>query len=352
MGYSQLKIDQDSSILVGLKLMDSIDRKLLLVFSGDTFKGLISIGDIQRAIIKNYHLETSIKMIMRENIKTATEEYSDEQIKSLMLEYRMECLPILNSDGKLSRVVMWEDIFEVGNAFPIQKFNLPVVIMAGGKGTRLKPLTNVIPKPLIPIGEKTFMEDIMDRFVSCGSSNFYVSVNYKADVIKRYFDNIEKAPYSIQYYQENEPLGTAGSLTLMKDHINSTFFVTNCDIIIKEDYSQILKYHKDNMNELTVVAALKNYPISYGVLQTRENGLLDSIVEKPDLTFKINTGLYILEANLLDEIPEGQFYHITYLIEKLRKENRRVGVFPVSEKSWVDVGSWDEYLSIVNKQIL
>lgn len=349
MDYFQLKIDQSSSILTALKQMDNIQRKLLLVFFDSTFVGVLSIGDIQRAIIKNLSLDTPIKSILRKNIKTATEAYSEEDIKALMMEYRMECLPILNSDGALCRVAMWEDVFGMNDAFPIQKFDLPVVIMAGGQGTRLKPLTNIIPKPLIPIGEKTFMEDIMDRFVICGSSDFYVSVNYKADVIKRYFDNLENSSYKIHYYHEDKPLGTAGSLTLMKNCIRSTFFVTNCDIIINEDYGQILKYHKENHNELTVVAALKNYPIAYGVLHTKEDGLLDTIVEKPDLTFKINTGLYVLEPHLLEEIPEDEFYHITYLIEKLRKEGRRVGVFPISEKSWIDVGNWSEYFSIINR---
>lgn len=348
MNYSHLKIDQEASIHSALKQMDDTHRKLLLVFTGKSFVGLLSIGDIQRAIIKNLSLDISIKTILRKNIKTATDSYSDLEIKTLMMEYRMECLPVLNSDGDLVRVVMWEDIFGVKEVFPMQEFNLPVIIMAGGQGSRLKPLTNIIPKPLIPIGEKTFMEDIMDRFVQCGSSNFYVSVNYKAEVIKHYFDTLKNSIYSIQYFQEEKPLGTAGSLTLLKNKIATTFFVTNCDILINEDYSQILKYHRENENELTVVAALKNYPIPYGVLQTKEDGLLDAIEEKPDLTFKINTGLYILEPNLIEEIPQNTFYHITHLMEKLIRENRRIGVFPVSEKSWLDVGNWNEYFSVIN----
>lgn len=310
---------------------------------------MLSIGDIQRAIISNIPLDIAVSHIIRKNITIAHIDQSEKEIKELMLKYRMEFCPVIDYSGNMVRLIMWEELFQNEAPFSTEKFDLPIVIMAGGQGTRLKPLTNIIPKPLIPIGEKTFMEDIMDRFVKCGSNNFYVSVNYKADVIKHYFSTLRDSSYRINYFQENVPLGTAGSLTLMRDKIHTTFFVSNCDIIINEDYSQILKYHKENKNELTVVAALKNYPIAYGVLYTKENGLLDSIVEKPDLTFKINTGLYILEPNLLDEIPEGQFYHITSLIDKLRKENRRIGVFPVSEKSWIDVGNWNEYFSIINK---
>lgn len=349
MDCKHLIIGAQDSILSALKQMDSINKKLLVVYSENKFKGLLSIGDIQRAIISNIPLDIAVSHIIRKNITIAHIDQSEKEIKELMLKYRMEFCPVIDYSGNMVRLIMWEELFQNEALFSTEKFDLPIVIMAGGQGTRLKPLTNIIPKPLIPIGEKTFMEDIMDRFVKCGSNNFYVSVNYKADVIKHYFSTLRDSSYRINYFQENVPLGTAGSLTLMRDKIHTTFFVSNCDIIINEDYSQILKYHKENKNELTVVAALKNYPIAYGVLYTKENGLLDSIVEKPDLTFKINTGLYILEPNLLDEIPEGQFYHITSLIDKLRKENRRIGVFPVSEKSWIDVGNWNEYFSIINK---
>lgn len=349
MDCKHLIIGAQDSILSALKQMDSINKKLLVVYSENKFKGLLSIGDIQRAIISNIPLDIAVSHIIRKNITIAHIDQSEKEIKELMLKYRMEFCLVIDYSGNMVRLIMWEELFQNEAPFSTEKFDLPIVIMAGGQGTRLKPLTNIIPKPLIPIGEKTFMEDIMDRFVKCGSNNFYVSVNYKADVIKHYFSTLRDSSYRINYFQENVPLGTAGSLTLMRDKIHTTFFVSNCDIIINEDYSQILKYHKENKNELTVVAALKNYPIAYGVLYTKENGLLDSIVEKPDLTFKINTGLYILEPNLLDEIPEGQFYHITSLIDKLRKENRRIGVFPVSEKSWIDVGNWNEYFSIINK---
>lgn len=349
MNYSLLKIDQDSSILFALKKMDSIQRKLLLVFKEDIFKGLLSIGDIQRAIIQGVSLDVAIKNILRKNVRIATDGCSDQEIKTMMLEYRMECLPVLNEKGSLSKVVMWEDVFSEKDPLSVAKFHLPIVIMAGGQGVRLRPLTNIIPKPLIPIGKKTLMEDIMDKFVKYGCSDFYVSVNYKANVIKRYFDNLNNSEYNISYFQEDSPLGTAGSLTLLKGKINSTFWVSNCDILVNDSYDQILEYHRNNRNDLTIVAAIRSFPINYGVLETREEGLLDKIVEKPNVTYKINTGLYILEPELLDEIPENSFYHITHLIDKMREQNRRIGVFPITEGSWIDVGNWDEYLKIVNR---
>jgi NDP-sugar pyrophosphorylase family protein len=138
-------------------------------------------------------------------------------------------------------------------------------------------------------------------------------------------------------------MGTAGSLSLLKNKINKTFFVSNCDIIIEQDYSEILNYHQENKNEITVVAALKNYPIPYGIIESGEFGQLLELKEKPEITFKINSGMYILEPHLLKEIPSGSFFHITQLIEKIKRRNGKIGVFPVSEKSWIDMGELDTF---------
>lgn len=143
-------------------------------------------------------------------------------------------------------------------------------------------------------------------------------------------------------------MGTAGSLRLLKDKLHSTFFVSNCDIMIYEDFANILNYHRENRNELTVVAAVKTYSIPYGTIQTKEDGLLESIEEKPNLSFKINTGLYILEPSLLKDIPD-EFFHITHLMEKLQSQGRRVGVYPISQNDWMDMGDWNEYLKLVRK---
>ncbi len=344
--YRTIQINK--SILNALKQMDRIDKKLLLVFNGEKFVNVLSVGDIQRAILKNVSLNTPIREILRKNTRLAVENDSYESIKQTMATYRMECLPVVNSNGDLITVYFWEDVFGESEKRIKKKLNLPVIIMAGGKGSRLKPLTNVIPKPLIPIGEKTIIEEIMDRFVDAGCNKFYLSVNYKAETIKHYFLKLNNTKYKIEYIQEETPLGTAGSLYLVRDKINTTFFVSNCDIIINEDYSEIVKYHNENKNELTIVSALKHYPIPYGTLETKENGILKKLVEKPELTFQINTGMYILEPHLLNEIPENNFFHITHLIENIKKRKGRVGVFPISQGSWKDIGEWTEYKRMLN----
>lgn len=343
-----ISIAKTKSVIAALKQMDAMKVKLLLVTDGDKFCSLLSIGDIQRAIIANVPLESPIEKILRDKVNVAKQGDDRERIITRMKERRNDFMPIVDEEGNIVDVIFWEDISTYKESRIKTPFTLPVVIMAGGQGSRLRPLTNVLPKPLIPIGEQTMMEDIMDKFVECGCHDFYVSVNYKADTIRRYFDNLGKPQYHVEYFQEDKPLGTAGSLHLLKDRINSTFFVSNCDIIIDEDYSEILDFHRQNKNEITVVAALKNYAIPYGTLETGDAGLLIGLTEKPNLTFKINTGMYILEPHLIEEIPSDRLYHITFLIEKLINEGRKVGVFPISEGSWTDIGNWDEYMKYIH----
>jgi dTDP-glucose pyrophosphorylase len=329
-------LEASVTILDALKKMDFLDRKLLLVFEQELFIGLVSIGDIQRAIIKNQSLDSPLKSILRGNFRYASTSLSLEEIREMMIQYRMEMLPVIDEDKNLVEVHFWEDIFHQKEQ-EFDSFNIPVVIMAGGFGTRLRPLTNVLPKPLIPIGEKTMLEEIFDRFHRHGCTQFYISVNYKADLINFYLQSLD-LPYKTDCFLEEKPLGTAGSLHLLKGKINETFFVSNCDIIVEDDYANILKYHQESKNEITLVAALKHFPIAYGTLETGVDGELLELKEKPELTFKINSGMYVLEPHLIEEIPENEFFHITHLIEKVMQRGGKVGVFPVSEKSWKDIG--------------
>lgn len=332
-------ISPKEPIISALKQMDANNIKLLIVLENENFVGLLSLGDIQRAILDNTSLNMPLSNIIRTNCKIANTAMSENEIKSIMLEDRIECMPVVE-DGAIVDIYFWDDFF-----IKYEKemnLTIPVVIMAGGEGSRLKPLTNIIPKPLIPLGKKPIIEIIIDSFVNVGVSEFFMSVNYKADMIKRYFEEI-KHDYSITYFKENRPLGTAGSMYMLKNKINSTFFVTNCDILINQNYHEIYKYHKDNQNDITMVASLKHYKIPYGTIKAGKNGELLSMEEKPELTFMINSGMYILEPEILNSITDDEFLHITDLIENAKNQNKKIGVFPVSEKSWMDIGQWDEY---------
>jgi dTDP-glucose pyrophosphorylase len=336
-------IAHDATLLDALKKMDALDKKLLIVLNNGKFAGLLSAGDIQRSVIQNKPLETQVRNVLRSKIRIASPNDDFETIKQMMFDYRMELCPVVTANNDIEEVYFWEDVFRDKRPQPQKQFALPVVIMAGGFGKRLKPLTNVLPKPLIPMGEKTIIEEIFERFHCHGCSTFFLSLNYKAELIQYYIKNLN-LPYQIDYFKEDKPMGTAGSLSLLAGRISETFFVSNCDIIIEQDYSEILDYHRDNRNEITIVAVLKHYPIPYGTIETAENGKLVSLSEKPELTFKINSGMYILEPHLLKEIPGNEFFHITQLIENIQKRCGNVGVFPVSSKSWKDIGEWAEYL--------
>ena len=336
-------------ILSALKKMDKEKVKLLIVYNGDQFTGLLSIGDIQRAIVNKIPLSSAIEHILRTEITLATEGESFQSIKDKMMLHRTECMPVVDGNHNLVDIHFWEDVFSVAVKIDNRKLDLPVVIMAGGRGERLKPLTNIIPKPLIPIGEKTIMEIILDKFNFYGCKEFYISVNYKAELIKSYFEDLPVQDYSLHYFQEETPSGTIGSLSLLKNRISSTFFVSNCDIILDQDLRDIYDYHVQNKNEITIVAALKHYKIPYGVLETSKNGMMTELNEKPELTFMINSGVYIMEPGLIGEIPENTFFHITQLIDKVKERNGRIGVFPVSQGSWTDVGEWHEYSGFLEK---
>jgi dTDP-glucose pyrophosphorylase len=327
--------------------MDAINRKLLIITKDEKFIGILSIGDIQRAIINQKNLEEPVSGILRSIITVANINDSEDDIRQKMIEMRAECMPVIDDGGYLRDVIFWEDIVKNELSQKKTQISAPVIIMAGGMGTRLRPLTNVLPKPLIPIGDKTILEEIMDSFIEYGCKDFFISLNYKAEMIQYYLDNEISESYNISCFREEIPLGTAGSLHLLKEKIKDTFFVTNCDIMVDQDYAEIMSYHKEASNELTVVAALKHISLPYGTIETGENGVLKNLTEKPEMTFLINSGLYILEPHLIEDIPQNTFYHITTLIETLKEQNRMVGVFPVSEKSWKDIGEWKEYFKFL-----
>ena len=342
-------VNPSKTIIQTMRLMDESRIKSLLVFDEGKFIGIVTNGDLQRAIIAKVPFDTPISKLLDNETKLYSHVGDDlENIKALMIEMRAEFMPILDGKEELVDVVFWDDIFpEATIECHRKKIDLPVVIMAGGKGTRLKPITNVVPKPLVPVGEKTILEVIMDQFENIGCHKFYMSVNYKADMMKYYLSQLPHQ-YDIEFFQEEKPLGTIGSVSLLKGKIKTPFFVSNCDSINEQDYRDVYDYHVKNRNELTIVTMVRHLKIPYGVIETGEDGLLKTISEKPELTYQVNTGVYILNPNCIEEIPEGEFFHITHLMEAIKARGGRVGCFPVSEHAWRDMGEWPEYLKMIN----
>ncbi len=336
-----------TSLLDALKTMDIQKVKTLFVYSDNRFEGILTVGDIQRAIINNKALEGPISNILDKKKVYGYVGESQESILAKMRRLRAEVMPILNDKGELIDVWFWDDCFNSSEPDTREKIDLPVVIMAGGKGTRLQPITNVIPKPLVPVGNKTILEVILDQFESIGCHKFYMSINYKADMMKYYLGQLDHK-YDIEFFMEDKPLGTIGSVALLKGRITTPFFVSNCDSINEQDYRDVWDYHVSNHNDMTIVTMVKSFKIPYGVIETGEDGLMTALKEKPEQTYQVNTGVYILNPELINDIPEGEFFHITHLMEKVQKRGGRVGCFPVSEHSWKDMGEWPEYLKMIN----
>jgi len=339
-------ISASDTILHALKMMDGHRTKLLFIIDDGKFDCILTIGDIQRAIIRQANLSDPVSTILDRNKIYASDKDSLEHVKEVMFKELIDCMPVLNDKGEIVDVLFWHDVFNETVAENRPKIDLPVVIMAGGKGTRLRPLTNVIPKPLVPVGDKTILEVIMDQFESIGCHKFFMSVNYKADMMKYYLSQLDHK-YDIEFFMEDKPLGTIGSVSLLKGKITTPFFVSNCDSINEQDYRDVYDYHVSNQNDMTIVTMVKSFKIPYGVIETGEDGLMVSLKEKPEHTYMVNSGVYILNPDLIDEIPEGQFFHITHLMEKVKARGGRVGCFPVSEDSWKDMGEWPEYLKMI-----
>lgn len=339
-------ISSSASLLDAMKLMDEVKVKTLFVLNDEHFEGIITLGDIQRAIINNIALKEPVNRILDKDKIYGYQSEGDSVIKEKMRRMRAEVMPILDDRGELVDVWSWGDLFKKTELSQREKINLPVVIMAGGKGTRLKPITNVIPKPLVPIGDKTILETILDQFEEIGCTQFYMSVNYKAEMMKYYLGQLDHK-YNIEFFQEDKPLGTIGSVSLLKGKISTPFFVSNCDSINEQDYRDVYDYHIQNHNDLTIVTMVKSFKIPYGVIETGEDGLMVALSEKPELTYQVNTGVYILNPSCIEEIPEGEFFHITHLMEKIKARGGRVGCFPVSEYAWKDMGEWPEYLKMI-----
>jgi len=345
---SQYLIQRNESIKKAIKLIDKGARKIIFVVDiKNKLYGALTDGNIRRWIIKTGGIEGKVEDICNKNPIFVNKDYSIKQVKEILLSKKIEAVPVVDKERKIKKILFWSDIFQKKEK-EYEQINLPVVIMAGGKGARLDPFTRILPKPLIPIDNKAIIEVIMDEYAKFGIKKFYITINHKAKIIKAYFEE-QKSDYSLEFIEEDTPLGTAGALKLLENKVNTSFFVSNCDIIIKEDYSKIYDFHKENDYILTLVGSMQHHMIPYGVCEIEKGGTLKKINEKPEYDFLVNTGMYLLNPEVFRFIPNNKFYNITDLISVLKKNNYEVGVYPVSEKSWIDIGHWEKYKSNLNK---
>jgi dTDP-glucose pyrophosphorylase len=331
------------------QLGNTLKRILFVVDENSALVGSLVDGDIRRWILAEGSLEAPVKELCNKKAYYVTPQYDLNEIKTVMVDRKILCVPVLNRKRQIVELIFWENLFSNDIIRkPLHPINLPVVIMAGGKGTRLDPFTRILPKPLIPIGEKTVIELIIESFLQHAVKSFYITVNYKSKIIKSYFEEL-KPPYTITYIDEEIPLGTAGSLKYIEGKVNTPFIVTNCDIIIKTDYAELVDFHSENQNDITLVASLKNYNIPYGVCEIENGGILKKIIEKPEYSFLVNAGMYILNPDTLSYVPCNEMFHITQLIDAVRQAGGKIGVFPVGENAWLDIGELAEYKKTLKK---
>lgn len=330
------------TIVDAMELIDKNSSGILFIEDADNkFVGCISDGDIRRWLIKTGDLQALVSDAMT---KTPVSVYIEDQDKvfKIMQSKHITSIPILDVNHKIVDIALRTDFDqESSQSNKSSLTGVPVVVMAGGKGTRLYPYTKILPKPLVPIGDTPIVERIIKYYTEYGINEFHMTVNYKKEMIRSYFVN-GVFPFTIKFVEETIPLGTGGSLKLIEDRFDRPLFVTNCDTLILADYDKIYDFHVKNGNVVTMVAAIKNITIPYGVLHTKESGELVGMEEKPRLSHMINTGMYVINPNVIDLIPEGCIFHMTHLVDKVRARGQKVGVYPVSEDSFLDMGEFDE----------
>ncbi len=303
----------------------------------------ITDGDVRRFLLSGGKMEDAAIKAANRNPKTA---HSLEEAHALYHRKNFVMIPVVDADGTVI------DLYTGDNAANRERkaLNIPVVINAGGKGTRLDPFTKVLPKPLIPVGDYPIIELIMKEYQSYSCNDFHVIVNYKRELMKAYFAENENH-YNITWYDEASPLGTGGGLSLLKGKFQDTFFFANCDALLTADYEKMLRFHKENGNAITMICAYKNLSIPYGIVEIGENGSIENMKEKPVMSFLTNTGVYIVEPDIVWDIEDGISVGFPDIVEKERQKGRKVAAYPISENDWMDMGQIPE-LEKMRKRIV
>ncbi len=332
----------DITIIDALKKIDVGGRGILYIINKEQqLEGSVSDGDIRRWIMKSNNLEEKITKVMNVNPKFLFKTDIINPI-SYIKRHSVTSIPILDRNRKIYDIIFINGENELSPKRSEGSLEgIPVVIMAGGKGTRLYPFTKILPKPLIPIGDIPIVERIIVKFLEYGVSEFFLTVNYKKGMIKAYFSDL-MPDYQVTYIEEEKPLGTGGSLKLIRKKLDKPLFVTNCDTLIETDYNDLYAYHIEAKNDITIVSSLKNVTIPYGVLECSEGGNVIKLKEKPNILSYINTGMYIINPEMIELIPDNTFYHMTHLVEEALNQKLKVGMYPISGEAFLDMGELEE----------
>ena len=334
--YKNLILKENSTIKEALKIIDSGAMKIaLIVDEKKRLIGTLSDGDIRRGFLNNLHLEDSIESIIFKNPTVCSIDDTKEKILEVALAKKVYQMPIINDDGILLGIEEVDNLIK-----PKAKKNV-VVLMVGGLGTRLRPLTNDTPKPLLKVGNKPILETIIESFSRYGFKDFILSINYKSEMFENYFGDGSTLGVNITYIHERKRLGTAGALSLMQGKLQEDFFVMNGDLLTNINFDYLLKFHKESDAKATMCVREYDFQVPYGVVDIAD-GVVKSIVEKPIHKFFVSAGVYMLSPSTLSNIPKDTFYDMPTLFEKLIKLEEKTVSFPLREY-WLDIGRIEEY---------
>lgn len=338
-----LAIKENETIKKALKYITKNGLKCVLVVNqNEEFLGTLSDGDIRNALISNHNINEKVKFFYKKKSKFVYEDNIDKSyIRDLLIKFSYSIIPVISKKKRIKKVITWSNFFEKKQKN--KKLNIPVVIMAGGRGIRLKPFTNILPKPLMPINEQTMLDVIIKDLKSYGLYNIFLTTNYKSEIIKSYIKEMNYGNH-IKCIKEKQPLGTAGSLKLIPNKFgNNTFIVTNCDILTKINYDELINYHYKNKNSMTLLTSNKKYTLPYGVYKNDKKGKFLEIIEKPSHNYIVNIGIYVVDKKCFKLIPKNKKFDMTDLIKKIKNRKLKIGNYNISEKNWQDIGNWNEF---------
>ncbi|WP_025028338.1 nucleotidyltransferase family protein [Caldalkalibacillus mannanilyticus] len=317
------------------KIDDSSLQIALVIDEQERLVGTVTDGDVRRGILKGIPLHHSVVDIMNPEPFKLEEGLDNLKVLVNMKRMHLRHIPIVNKENQIVDLKYYEDLLE------FQTKDNWVVLMAGGLGSRLRPLTEDTPKPLLKIGDKPILETILESFIEHGFYNFYISVNYKAEMIEDYFKDGSQWGVNIRYLRENQRLGTAGPLSLLPETPNKPILVMNGDLLTKVNFAQMLQFHTENQSKATMCVREYNVQIPYGVVHVDQHRLR-GIEEKPIQSYFVSAGIYLLDPSVIQRIPVGEFFDMPTLYEELIKEGEETSVFPIREY-WLDIGRVDDF---------
>lgn len=323
-------------------LNKSSSKIILIVDQNDKFKGTVTDGDIRRALLKNLNLKNSINDVINYNPLTVEKNLDIKLVKELMEKNKIQQIPIINKKNEILGLHLWDELSN-----PILRDNY-MIIMAGGKGTRLLPYSQNISKTMLNVGGKPILHRIIDKAKKDGFRNFIISVNHLSETIESYFKDGTKFDVNITYIKEEESLGTAGALSLIKNIPNNDFIVTNGDVLVDLKYSEILEFHKKNNCCATMAVKPHEIQNPFGVVKM--SGIdITNIEEKPIYQSYINAGVYALSPKSLKYLEKNVFCNMTTLFEKIKNSMERISGFPILEY-WIDIGIPEDLNKANNKE--